>query len=102
LFTSSDHQSFTGAGTGTFNVALTSTLSIQFVQFVVDDSRSPVVTQEVQDFNPNFSINPQWLYHATVDLSGLKNGIHRITAVATDVAGGTQTTSQSFTIKAVY
>jgi hypothetical protein len=102
LFTSSDHQSFTGLGPGTFNVALTSTLSIQFVQFVVDDSRNPVVTQEVQDFNPNFPLNPQWLYHATVDLSGLKSGVHRITAVATDVAGGMQTTSQSFMTKLVY
>src|ERR1700733_3446292 len=101
VFTSSDHQSFKRASTGTFNVALTSTLSIQSVQFIVDDSHNPVVTQEVQDFNPNFSLNPQWFYHATVDLSGLRSGVHRITAVATDVAGGIQTTSQSFITKAV-
>jgi hypothetical protein len=101
LFRSSNNPVFAGVSTGTFHVALTSTLSIQFVQFFVDGSRNPVGTQEVQDVNPNFSINPQWLYHATINLSDLSDGTHKITAVATDVAGETQAVSQSFT-KAAY
>lgn len=95
-FASGNNRIFAGEATGTFNIALTSTLSIQFVQFFLDNSRNPAATQEVQDFNPHFSTNPQWLYHATVDLSGLPDGAHKITVVATDVAGGTQAISREF------
>lgn len=95
-FTLADHRSLARAGSATFNIRLISTLSIQSVQFFLDKLSIPVVTQEVQDFNPAFSEDPQWLYHATVDLSSLKQGAHTITARAVDVAGGEATVSQSF------
>lgn len=99
-FTSLDRRSFSTTGSARFEIALTSTLSIQNVRFFVDRSRTPVAIQEVQDFNPEFSKDPQWLYHATINLSSLKPGPHTVTAVATDVAGGEASLAQSFVAEA--
>ena len=54
-------------GTSTVNVTAVSALPLKYVQFFVDGSTTPAVTQEVQDVNPNFSSDQQWFYHATFD-----------------------------------
>jgi len=39
-----------------------------------------------------------WLYHASIDTSGVAPGSHTLTATATDISGALQTISQSFTV----
>ncbi len=94
-FTSSDHQAVTVSAT--WKVAVVSTLSIRDVQFFVDGSSTPAVTQQVQDVSTTFATDRQWLYHATVDTTGLTPGAHPLRAVATDVSGAAVTASQTFT-----
>lgn len=96
-FTSPENQKLSRTGSTRFNLALSSMLSIESVRFFLDNSPTPVVTQEIQDFNPKFGEDPRWLYHAAFDSSTLKPGSHTITAVATDVAGGEASISQAFT-----
>lgn len=95
-FTSPDNRTLLRTGSSTFSLAISSTLSIESVRFFLDHSPTPVATQELQDFNPRFSEDPRWLYHATLESSGLKSGPHTITAVATDVAGGEASVAQVF------
>jgi hypothetical protein len=78
-----------------FNISVVSNLSIRNVQFFVDGSSTPLITQEVQDYNGNFVNDRKWLYHAS--LSSVSSGSHTIKAVATDVSGATKSISQSFT-----
>jgi hypothetical protein len=91
----------TGSGsssgtTRTWNVYVTNEISIVNVQFFIDGSTSPAISQELQDVNTNFANDAKWLYHATIDTSGLKSGSHTISAVATDVSGSVQQITQSF------
>ena len=97
VFTSQNNQSFPSGGNGNWNVAITSNLSIRYVQFFLDGSGTPSVVQEVQDLNTNFANDLRWLYHATINVSALSAGGHSIAAVATDVSGATLTATQSFT-----
>jgi hypothetical protein len=96
VFTSANNQSFPSGGNGTWSVSVVSNLSIRNVQFFVDSSTSPVVTQVIQDVNTNFANDRKWLYHATINTAGLGGGSHTITAKATDVSGGTQSIAQTF------
>src|SRR6202012_2570991 len=63
-FTSPNNQTLNTSGT--FNIAVVSTLSIGNVQFYVDSSQTPAITQELSDVNSNFASNRQWLYHAAL------------------------------------
>jgi hypothetical protein len=96
-FTSADNQNLSSGGNGTWNVSLTSNLSIKYVRFYVDGASSPKVTQEIQDLNTAFTTDHAWHYHATFDTSWLSSGAHVIAAIATDVSGATQNVSQSWT-----
>ena len=95
--TSANNQSFPSGGNGTWTAAVVSNLSIKWVQFKIDTG-SPVVTQELQDVNSNFSNDRKWLYHATLNTSGYSAGSHTLTATATDVSGATQSASQTFVV----
>ena len=95
-FTSANNQSFPSGGSGTWNLAVVSTLSLRYVQFFIAGSTTPIATQEIQDTNTNFSSDRKWLYHATFNTSGLSGGSHTITAKATDVSGATQSITQTF------
>jgi hypothetical protein len=97
-FASSNNQSFLAGGSGTWNMYVISNLSIKYVQFFIDGSSTPVVTQEIQDANVNFANDRKWLYHATVNTSGVAAGNHTITAKATDVSGATQRIVQNFVV----
>jgi hypothetical protein len=97
-FSSSNGQLLPGEATHTWNVYATDEISVVNVQFFLDGSTTPVVTQERQDLNTNFSSDRKWLYHATIATSPMKTGAHTISAVATDVSGATQTVSQTFQV----
>ena len=102
LFTSANNRSFPTGGNGTWTATVVSNLSIQWVQFFVDSSITPIVTQELSDVNTNFTNDRAWHYNARVDTSTLAAGSHTIKAVATDVSGATANSStQSFTVGAV-
>lgn len=94
-FTSS-RQPPPGAAFRTFQVGVRSTLSVEHVEFFLDKSSAPIETQEIQDFNPDFSKDPIWLYHVTIPSSRLRRGTHKITVVATDITGTKQTVAQKF------
>jgi hypothetical protein len=100
LTTTAIAQNFTGSsvsGTNyTSSLSTVSTLPIKWVQFFVDKSTTPVVTQEIQDTNTNFANDQKWLYHATLSTAALSSGTHTLTATATDVSGGTSSITQSF------
>lgn len=98
-FTSANNQSFPSGGNGTWSFNVVSNLSIRQVQFFVDGSTTPTVTQELQDQNTNFSSDRKLLYHATFSTTALSIGSHTIQAVATDVSGITTggIQSQNFT-----
>jgi hypothetical protein len=74
----------------TWNVSVLSNLSLRYVQFFVDASTTPAVTQELSDVNTNFAADHKWLYHLTLGTTGS----HMITAKVTDVSGATQTITQ--------
>jgi hypothetical protein len=95
-FASPDNQAIRSGGVGTWNVYATDEISVVNVQFALDGSTTPMVTQEVQDLNTNFTNDAKWLYHATIDTSQMNPGIHTISAVATDVSGAVQTVQQTF------
>jgi hypothetical protein len=57
-----------------------------------------VATQELQDVNASFAKDLKWLYHASLDLSGMTPGPHTIMATATDVSGLTKSVTDSFAI----
>lgn len=98
LFTSANGQTVT---TGTLNVSnsVQSNLSVRIGNWYVDGGSTPVASQELADTNPSFSLsNLTWLYHASVSTSGLSNGAHTISFVATDVSGATATSTQNFTV----
>jgi hypothetical protein len=97
-FTSPNNQALLQGDTGTWNVSVVSNFSINHLQFFIDSSSTPVVTQEIQDVNTNFANDLMWLYHASIDTSGITPGSHTLTATATDVSGALQTISQSFTV----
>jgi Pectate lyase superfamily protein len=93
-FTSADvKDSRTG-----WQISVESALPVKYVQFFVDASATPVITQEVQDVNTNFATDRKWLYHAALDTSKVGGGKHTITAKATDVSGKTKDVTQSFTL----
>jgi hypothetical protein len=94
VFTSADNQSCPVVGNGTWSVAVVSNLSIRNVEFFVDDSLSPVMTQVLQDVNANFANDRKWFYHATINASVLGGGNHTITSKAMDVSGAARTVSQ--------
>ncbi len=96
-FTSANNQTLSSGGNGSWSVSVISNLSIRYVQFFLDGSSTPSVTQEVQDLNTNFANDQKWLYHAAINVSFLPGGTHSIAAVATDVSGASLTVTQSFT-----
>ena len=81
-----------------WRIAVDSPLPVKYVQFFVDASITPAVTQEVQDVNSNFTKDRKWLYHATLDTAKVGGGKHNITARATDVSGKAKDVTQSFTL----
>lgn len=85
-------------GNATMNMTAIDEISVQFVNFYLDGSPTALVTQELQDLNTNFSTDRKWMYHATFATGALAGGLHTLQAVATDVSGATQSTSQSFTV----
>lgn len=92
---STGSSAITPSGTSaTLNSYATGQLSIRNVQFKLNGA--VVATQELGDLNNNFSSDRKWLYSHT--FSGLANGSHTVQAVATDVSGATNSTSQSFSI----
>jgi hypothetical protein len=97
-FTSANNQSFPNGGNGTWKATVVSNLSIRNVSFYVDGSISPVAMQEIQDVNNDFSNDRKWHYHVTFNTSSIASGNHTITAKVTDVAGFTQSLTQSFTV----
>jgi hypothetical protein len=96
VFTSPDQQRFTSGGSGTWKVAVASSLSLKSVQFFIDSGQTPVVTQEIQDVSTSFAADGKWLYHATIDTTPMSSGTHTITALATDVSKATLTLPQTF------
>jgi hypothetical protein len=96
-FTSPDNQSFPSGGNGTWSAEVVSNLSIRQVAFFIDGAPSPAVSQEIQDLSTTFASDRMWRYHATLDTTGLPPGSHRISAVATDVSGASQSVGQTFT-----
>ncbi len=96
-FTTPANQAVAQSGSGTWNVAVVSNLSVRSVQFYVDSSPTPVVTQQLQDVSSTFAADQSWRYHVTFDTTSLPSGSHVIRAVATDAAGQTQTATQTFT-----
>jgi hypothetical protein len=91
------NQSLSGRD-GRWNLAVISNLAIRNASFCVDACSAAFATQEIQDINPHFSKDRKWLYHATLNTSGLGPGDHTITAKATDAAGVTQSATQSFMV----
>ncbi|HEY1947882.1 MAG TPA: choice-of-anchor D domain-containing protein [Bryobacteraceae bacterium] len=89
------------ATNGIWQLSAISALPIRYVQFFLDGSTTPTVTQEVQDVSTTFAADRKWMYHATVNASTLAAGSHTIIAKATDVAGATQSVSQSFNVGSV-
>ncbi|HEY1945834.1 MAG TPA: choice-of-anchor D domain-containing protein [Bryobacteraceae bacterium] len=87
----------TSAINGTWKLAAMSALPIKYVRFFLDGAANPIATQEIQDVSTTFATDRKWLYHAAVNASTLGAGNHTIVAKATDVAGATQSVSQSFT-----
>jgi hypothetical protein len=83
-------------GAAKVEVSTESSLPLKYVQFFIDGSNSPAVTQEIQDVNPNFSNDRKWLYHATFDAFTIGAGSHKVLAIATDVAGATKSIGQDF------
>jgi hypothetical protein len=98
VFTSAANQSFLTGGSGVWSITQISALPVSNVSFYVDGSSSPVVFQELQDVNTNFANDLKWQYHATFNTSTLTNGLHTIQAVATDVLGATNSSTQTFTV----
>jgi hypothetical protein len=98
VFTSADNQKFPNGGNGIFNVSVISHLSIRHVQFFIDNSSTPVVTQEVQNVNPNFANDQMWLYQAQFNTSAYGNTTHQIKAVVTDASGAQQISQQNFIV----
>jgi hypothetical protein len=101
LNASSIAVTFIGSGvidgsTQTWKNAVVSALSIKNVQYFLDGSNSAIATQEVSDVNTSFSMNKQFLYHGTLDVSHL-SGTHSLTVLATDVSGYTQKATTTFT-----
>jgi hypothetical protein len=86
----------TSAINGTWHLAAVSALPIKYVQFFLDGAVNPIATQEIQDLSTTFASDRKWLYHAAVNTSTLGAGNHTVIAKATDVAGATQSVSQSF------
>jgi hypothetical protein len=84
-------------GSADWRIAVESPLPLKYVQFFIDSSSSPAVTQELQDVNTNFTKDRKWLYHATLDSAKVGGGKHTITAKATDVSGKVKDATQSFT-----
>jgi hypothetical protein len=97
-FTTENNQYIRSGGAATWNVYAKDEISVVNVQFFLDGSTTPVVTQEVQDLNTHFSTDPKWLYHATINTSQLKSGVHTMLATATDVSGAVQTAKQTFQV----
>jgi hypothetical protein len=97
-FTSARNQSLQNGASGVWSVSIVSNLSIRYVRFFVDGSTTPISTQEIQDVNTNFGSDHKWLYHVTVNSSGLSNGIHTMLASATDASGAIETATENFTV----
>lgn len=90
--------SFPSGGIGSWTTTQISALPVKWVQFFVDSNPTPIATQEIQDYNTNFTSDLKWHYSLSYDTTALSNGSHTITAVATDVLGATNTTTAaSFT-----
>jgi hypothetical protein len=89
--------SFPSGGNGTWCFYATNQISIVNVQFFIDGSSTPTVTQEIQDLSSTFTSDSRWQYHATISTTGLSGGSHTILATATDVSGATSSKSQTFT-----
>lgn len=83
--------------TGIWNITVNSALPIKNVQFFIDGSQTPLVTQEIQDVSTTFATDRNWLYHANVEAATLAPGAHTITATATDVSGTIKSITQSLT-----
>ncbi|HEY1946691.1 MAG TPA: choice-of-anchor D domain-containing protein [Bryobacteraceae bacterium] len=98
VFTSAANQSFPSGGSGTWTTTQISALPVSNVSFYIDGSSSPIVFQELQDVNTNFTNDLKWQYHATFNTGTLANGTHTIQAVATDVLGATNSSTQTFTV----
>jgi hypothetical protein len=98
-FTTPDNQSFTKGAMGTWVLSVTSNLAIRKVDFFVDSSTTPIVSQQLADVNTSFATTPSWSYHATVDTTSLGAGSHTLTATATDVSRATQSTTQTFSVE---
>ncbi len=97
-FSSANNQTFPNGGTGTWSLSATDEISVRYVQFFLDGSTTPVLTQEFQDVNTNFAVDRKWLYHVAVNTSTLAGGVHTLTAKATDVSGAIQSVTQSFQV----
>lgn len=97
-FISAGGQTFPTGGNGTWTFYTTGQLSTKFVNFYIDSSTIPIVTQELGDVNTNFPTDRKWTYHATFNTSSLSAGSHTIKAIATDVSNATVTKTQTFTV----
>jgi hypothetical protein len=101
LTTSGIAVTFLGDGTisgsdETWHVSVVSNLSIRYVQFFLDSSNKPALTQELSDVNTNFSVDRKWLYHLTLNAASLPSGSHTITALVTDASDATQRAAVAF------
>jgi hypothetical protein len=82
----------------TMSVYAVDEISLKWVQFFMDDSPEPQSTQQIQDLNTAFDTDGRWLYHYSFRTSEMKAGVHSIKAIATDVSGATQATTQRVTL----
>jgi hypothetical protein len=82
----------------TMSVYAIDEISVKWVQFFVDDSPEPQTTLQMQDLNTAFGSDGKWLYHFSLPTARMKPGAHSIKAIATDVSGATQTTTQAVTV----
>jgi hypothetical protein len=83
--------------TGIWNITVNSALPVKYVQFFIDGSQTPLVTQEIQDVSTTFATDRNWLYHANVEATTLAPGAHTITATAMDLTGAIKSITQNLT-----
>ena len=74
----------------TWRVNVVSALSIDKVEFFLDDAATPIGTQTVQDINTSFERDRKWPYHVSMQAAELSPGLHTLVAKATDVGGSIQ------------
>ena len=83
--------------TVTWRVNVVSALSIDKVEFFLDDTATPIGTQTVQDINTSFERDRKWPYHVSMQAAELSPGLHTLVAKATDVGGSIQSVTQTIT-----